>query len=326
MEAIAIQGANPNTIPSIGDIIWYSVPDMEITADMLETVAQQCNISKDFLPGKIIASDAFKRAMTTISRTWQNQSVDLGNDQYEKLMVRGIVANDFKIVKNIVAEVRNAAQELTSYRTVAKITFDYKLGDMSIQVFEPSYSAQMESLQDEFKHCSLYYNAQTIRVIIKGLIDAMSPAKMRPSGAVYFVPKEYSDMLDATEALVQATNNYRVSAAESTFVRIPLVDSVKQRDMVQKNLEIQVTEQVDNAIVDLSVLLKQPAIRKAQLTKFMTMGRELNEIVQKYEGVLEKELSIARTKKEVFNNQVIEALKKVNIAEEKKGESDTHAA
>jgi hypothetical protein len=318
MEVIAVQGANPNTIPTIGDIVWYSVPEMEITGDMLETVAKKCNISQDYLPGKIIASDAFKRATTTMSRVWQNQSADLGNDQYEKLLIRGIVANDFKIVKNVVAEIRNAAQELTSYRTVAKITFDYKAGSVSIQVLEPQYEAQINPLQDEFNHAMVYYNAQTIRVIIKGLIDAMAPVKARPSGAVYFIPKEFSDMLDATEALVKATNDYRTSNTESTFARIPLVDSVKQRDMVQKNLELQVTEQVDNAIADLAGLLKQPVIKKSQLTKFMTMGRELNETVQKYEGVLEKELSVARMKKDVFNNQVIEAVKKVNITEEKK--------
>lgn len=120
MEVIAVQGANPNTIPTIGDIIWYSVPEMEIKWDILEAVAQKCNISKDFLPGKIVPSDAFKRAVTTVSRSWQNQSIDLGNELYEKLMVRGIVANDFKIVKNVIAEIRNAAQELIGTKEFQK--------------------------------------------------------------------------------------------------------------------------------------------------------------------------------------------------------------
>jgi hypothetical protein len=143
------------------------------------------------------------------------------------------------------------------------------------------------------------------------IIKSMSPTLVRPSGAVYFIPYVHAEMVQKMEVLSKELAAYGITDYESAFESIPLIDADKTRALVEVRFEEQNTRDVDRTLVELSKLLQGTDTTTKTAAKYVEQVRTSKEIITKYEGLLNKEMSIARMKVEVLDQQVQKLVEKV---------------
>jgi hypothetical protein len=127
------------------------------------------------------------------------------------------------------------------------------------------------------------------------------------------------------EVLSKELAAYGITDYESAFESIPLIDADKTRALVEVRFEEQNTRDVDRTLVELSKLLQGTDTTTKTAAKYVEQVRTSKEIITKYEGLLNKEMFIARMKVEVLDQQVRKLVEKVaqqplisHRAEEKK--------
>lgn len=74
--------------------------------------------------------------------------------------------------------------------------------------------------------------------------------KLRPGGAVYFVPATYEQKLDSLKTLVEELNRYKDHGKEVQLARVPVVDSDDQRKLVEQQARRWVENRVESELDD----------------------------------------------------------------------------
>jgi hypothetical protein len=143
------------------------------------------------------------------------------------------------------------------------------------------------------------------------IIKSMSPTLVRPSGAVYFIPYAHAEMVQKMEVLSKELAAFGITDYESAFESIPLIDADKTRALVEVRFEEQNTRDVDRTLVELSKLLQGTDTTTKTAAKYVEMVKASKETISRYEGLLNKEMSIARMKVEVLDQQVQKLVEKI---------------
>jgi hypothetical protein len=139
----------------------------------------------------------------------------------------------------------------------------------------------------------------------------MSPTLVRPSGAVYFIPYVHADMVQKMEVLSKELASFGITDFQSAFESIPLIDADKTRALVELRFEEQNTRDVDKTLVELAKLLQGSDATARTAAQYVEQVKKSKETISKYEGLLNKEMSIARMKVEVLDQQVQKLVDKV---------------
>ncbi len=304
-------GHGGEKVPILGHLIWYSVKESRIRTSDLRKLFAQVKIPMDFMPEEPSKINAFKRATTELS---EETEVDIGRGKHAVYMVRLAAKTDEEIVKSIVKEVRDASKKaLTSedYAEIGRVHFDKDTENVRYYDLQPDsqpITAQIKQLYETY--CS-YLTGKQIRVMFHEIIKSMSPTLVRPSGAVYFIPYVHAEMVQKMEVLSKELAAYGITDYESAFESIPLIDADKTRALVEVRFEEQNTRDVDRTLVELSKLLQGTDTTTKTAAKYVEQVRTSKEIIAKYEGLLNKEMSIARMKVEVLDQQVRKLVEKV---------------
>ena len=268
----------------------------------------QIKIPTDFLPEEPSRINAFKRATTELS---EEVEVDLGQGMTAVYMIRLTAKSDDEIVKSLIKEVRDASNKKLSYEEIGRVHFDKDSEDVRYYDLKPDSQPIITQIKQIYETYCVYLTGKQIRVMIHEIIKSMSPTLVRPSGAVYFIPYVHAEMVQKMEVLSKELAAYGITDYESAFESIPLIDADKTRALVEVRFEEQNTRDVDRTLVELSKLLQGTDTTTKTAAKYVEQVRTSKEIITKYEGLLNKEMSIARTKVEVLDQQVRKLVEKV---------------
>jgi hypothetical protein len=255
--------------------------------------------------------NAFKRATTELS---EETEVDVGEGKHAVYMVRLAAKTDDEIVKSIVKEVRDASKKaLTSedYAEIGRVHFDKDTEDVRYYNLQPDSQPITTQIKQLYETYCSYLTGKQIRVMFHEIIKSMSPTLVRPSGAVYFIPYVHAEMVQKMEVLSKELTAYGITDYESAFESIPLIDADKTRALVEIRFEEQNTRDVDRTLVELSKLLQGTDTTTKTAAKYVEMVKASKETISRYEGLLNKEMSIARMKVEVLDQQVQKLVEKV---------------
>jgi len=318
-------GHGGEKVPILGHLIWYSVKESRIRTSDLRKLFAQVKIPLDFMPEEPSKINAFKRATTELS---EETEVDIGDGKHAVYMVRLAAKTDDEIVKSIVKEVRDASKKaLTSedYAEIGRVHFDKDTEDVRYYDLQPDSQPITTQIKQLYETYCSYLTGKQIRVMFHEIIKSMSPTLVRPSGAVYFIPYVHAEMVQKMEVLSKELAAYGITDYESAFESIPLIDADKTRALVEVRFEEQNTRDVDRTLVELAKLLQGTDATVKTAAKYVQQVQASKEIIAKYEGLLNKEMSIARMKVEVLDQQVHKLVEKVAqqplippMAEEKK--------
>lgn len=304
-------GHGGEKVPILGHLIWYSVKESRIRTSDLRNLFAQVKIPMDFMPEEPSKINAFKRATTELS---EETEVDIGEGKHAIYMVRLAAKTDDEIVKSIVKEVRDASKKaLTSedYAEIGRVHFDKDTENVRYYDLQPDSQPITTQIKQLYETYCSYLTGKQIRVMFHEIIKSMSPTLVRPSGAVYFIPYVHAEMVQKMEVLSKELAAYGITDYESAFESIPLIDADKTRALVEVRFEEQNTRDVDRTLVELSKLLQGTDTTTKTAAKYVEQVRTSKEIITKYEGLLNKELSIARMKVEVLDQQVQKLVEKI---------------
>ncbi len=304
-DAIAHGGEK---VPILGHLIWFSVKESRIEPEELRRLFAQIGIPTEFIQEDISPINAFKRATSELS---EEIEVPLDQNRIAVFLVRLTAKSDTEIVKSIIKEVRDQNDKRLSYEEVGRVHFDKDTKDVRYYATQPDSQPVLSQIKHLYETYGRYITGKQIRAIFHDIIESMSPTQVRPSGAVYFIPHQYADMVQKMEVLSKELIPYGITDFSSAFESIPLIDADKTRALVELRFEEQNTRDVDKTLVELTKLLQGTDATTRTGARYIEMVKKAKENIARYEGMLDKEMSISRMKVEVLDQQVQKLLEKI---------------
>jgi len=319
---IALKGGNNENI--LGNLVWFSVSDLDILREDLVKLAQHASLPEKYVPAPIRPTDAFRRATSEVGGV-----INAGGDQTTVLMVREVLSDEERVVRHLIKEVRDKKNVRLSYDQVGVIEFDRRAEAVTGAAYEDSAKSAVAKAKKLFDRYRDYYGADHIRRMLKAALDDCQAVGVRPSGGVYFVPRQYEKTAKALSSLIKTLPGNSVE-----LHLVPLVDATEQRAMVEDKLRSQVMVQVAQigsllggnaevlgvkktlkslSVEFASVLREQQTVSKTTGNNAIIQLQELKEQVGEYEGLLESNLGEVRSTLDILRRQVRTMLDRMAI-------------
>lgn len=307
-SAEEVLGHGGEKVPILGHLIWYSVKESRIKIEDMRRLFAQIGMPTDFLPEEPSNINAYKRATTELS---EEIEVKLDQNRTAVYMVRLTAKSNEEIVKSIIKEVRDAGDKRLSYEEIGRVHFDKDTEDIRYYDLQPDSQPIITQIKQLYETYRTYLTGKQIRAMFHEIIQSMSPTLVRPSGAVYFIPYVHADMVQKMEVLSKELASFGITDFQSAFESIPLIDADKTRALVELRFEEQNTRDVDKTLMELAKLLQGSDATARTAAQYVEQVKRSKETIAKYEGLLNKEMSIARMKVEVLDQQVHKLVDKV---------------
>jgi len=316
---VAIHGGNidntNNANNILGNLLWFSVSDLEILRDELVKLVQHSGVPEKYIPAPIRPTDAFRRATSEVGGV-----INSVGDETTVLMVREVLSDEERIVRHVILERRDKKQLRLSYDQIGSIEFDRSTETIIASASEDSSRAAAVKSKMLFDRYRDFYGADHIRRMLKTVLDDCQAVGVRPSGGVYFVPRQYESTAKALSSLIKTLPGNTVE-----LHLVPLMDAVDQRAMVEDKLRNHVLSQVsqigsmlggDAGVLTVkktlkslasefaAVLREQPNVSKVTASNAINQLQGLKAQIVEYEGLLETNLGEVRSTLDVLRRQV----------------------
>lgn len=214
----------------IGYLFWYTVSDTKKTYEELENLFEKVELYKRFLPQRIRAVDAFRRAASLVDR---KAVQDQDRDEKYNVLIRDISCDREFVQKKIVVEVVDEkGKQLWYYPNCADIFFDRATEEIEIDIYQYRQGVVdvAHELKAKYSELRIYYEGRHLREIVQNILREMAPVPVRPSGGVYFVPKKYEELLHKLTLLI------RKFGGSSEAFMMPLINTADAKDMLRQKL------------------------------------------------------------------------------------------
>lgn len=308
-NAAALPGKadDENRYPLLGGIVISGMRDVRITKDELVRLFKESGLSLEYLPSAVRAPDAFRRATQDIQTTVPKP---LPDGTFEFLMVRDVVSDKDEIVRHLVREVRNSSKKVLSYKHIGTMIFRRDMSDYITHSILPEADSLLAKSSSVYKEYMAYYTGKAMRDLVHKVIKSTTPVALKNFGALYFVSREHLPLMESLETFVKKINEFKVNAAmyeyDTTFEVIPMLDLEKQRCMIFEKYESQVNGSVEGTLTEMAEILnggKTPS--KGVKAKYIDTVNELRVGIEKYEKLLERDMTLAKTKVDLLEQQIL---------------------
>lgn len=295
----------------LGRLLWFSIPELKVSLDELQSLFQKNLIDEKYLPNPISPRDAFRRA----TKMAELKRVNLDQECYFNLLVRPVAEDSEKITRHIVREIVDSKNVRLSYQPIVTLihtmdknnidSFDYQTHD----VLHPAEQEALNKALAGYVECKEKYNAQNIRTLIMAILSTCSPVAVRPSGGVYFSPESYSFDIQNLQNLVLDLGQYCLDSNDKTdFRTVPVIDVGDQRDMINKSLQEEIKNDSFSLINEISEILKSGRkVYQNTAIGYIDKVHDLKAKVKEYEALLETEVCNVQSNMEL----ALEAAKKL---------------
>lgn len=286
----------------IGSILWFSITGsvtyangrretlpVRVTHDWLERQFEDLDLDKRFLPPKIKAVDAFRKATSEASREYP-----LAQDGMSALlMVREVDYDTEQVVRHVVKEIKD--------RRGKKLDYDPQLATLKFMrggrthkgkrpggeafkwaIMRHVTGAERKTVEEliaeadaRYKDLATNLHADAIRAVIRNYLTDLNAIAVKPSGGLYFVHMSRQKTVDALHELVK-----RIGQG-CTFHQLPLLDTVDQREMLTDAFQTEVEDEVRKLNGDIATLNEKSKGGKVAVSKYA-------EVKARYDAVTER--------------------------------------
>lgn len=292
-----MEDINPNMI--LGYIEMHSISGIKIYKTDLERLFAKHGMSLKYLPENIRPHDAFRRATHTAR---QSIKINHASNSNARLLVREVVCDKERIVRHLVREVVDSNNEVLDYATVGKFIFDRDTETMSHSwdmwcLDEYNYIQIIQDTQNLFYEWTVYHTKDTVRNIINDIVNSLSPVGLIARGKASFIPKTQEDEIKALKNIIDDLGNYAHETNSKPIMElIPMMDTVEQRDLLTRRIEIEISDGLDNIITEMTQALKtRDKLRGSTVERYMNDARELKRKTEQYQLLLSTRLEILQT-------------------------------
>jgi hypothetical protein len=310
-------------MPILGALTWFNLCDVDITKGDLEMLFNKFNIPEEFLPRDIKPENAFKRATTMLNTQWKNKSQPTDKDGiFYTFLVRNVNSTMDRIVRHVIAEIRDANNEKLDFKHIGSFVYKHNTCAM-----ETTINPGMESMADILSEAETtfasklqYYENGHIREIVLDLLNSTQPVNVRPTGGVFFVPKDGLPTLESLKDFIESLNDF-LPADHSAKTKPASMDSVyvmdieSQRKLFATRFDEQIDTETNAHIAEMAKFLTEEnrVIKKATLQRFMEAYKDANTSVVKYEALLRKDMEFARTRVDLMKQQLHKLIQEANV-------------
>ena len=307
----AIVKTNAQLDPSIllGHLEFHHIPDLKIHKDDLTKLFQMYNLPLSYMPNEIRPHDAYRRATATAAQTLEI-TYD-GKIKSAKLLVREVFCDNKRVMRHLVREVIDQAQEKPMYITVGRLKFDRNSNDMDVDwdanyIDEADYKGVVEAVKTLFTEWTQYHTKDTIRNIVTRMIKDTNPVSIMSRGKAVFIPKSAIDRLTDIKSMIESLHPWAIEPPAMDL--LPMIDTIDQRQFVQNRLQSDVVHEANSLMADFADLLaKNGAVKLKTVQNYTTQVMDLRQKVEDYEVLLGATMT-------TLNQQLQAALTNIQIA------------
>lgn len=279
----------------LGNLLFTNLTDMKIPEASLLGIFQANQIPESYVR-KISAADAFRRASSSL----KNQQITIvdsnGVAQTVKVEVDE-VRSDTDSIKRIVGIKRiDQANEDIAYEPIAEAIFNRQQAScvatplvFSSDPNYPEYRSLCDACIDRYSEWSVFHNKDTVRNIINRIITDTHPINLMPTGLCKFIPVNYTDMLYNLKSALGEMSAFSINpnSIGNIMEIIPVIDTVEQRGLIEKNFTAEITDELLGFVNDLKdVLTTRQSLTPRAATAYAEKFKLLKEKATDYENLL----------------------------------------
>jgi hypothetical protein len=288
----------------LGWVAWYGISDPKVEFEALKQKFEDLGLDEAALPAPLRPGDSFKRAC----RYGQQSKIPIPGqtDQYANILIRKVAMEADLLEWHMVVETVDQEGKRLGYDEVAALRFHKTKNELEIDRTDFSRQRGYAQLcnraiavfRQEFEDAQTYIDSQTLRQVIRRQLDIMRAFLLRRNGSVYFLP------------LLEWMGN------GSGFHILPLIDTEKQREMIQGAFEDEVHESAQKMLGDLQEALtaKKP-ITNGQWLDMLDRKDKLYSRAREYSDLIDREFAKAGTELALLDDSMTELLKQALIKE-----------
>ncbi len=184
--------------------------------------------------------------------------------------------------------------------------FDWSLKKKNVALVESA----LERFELEYEKARTFLDAQTIRQMVRRQLDLMRAFLLRRNGSVYFIPGDQEEQAIALCDLLDWIS------PDSGFHILPLIDTAKQREMIQAAFEDEVHESAQAMLHILSEALhNEESVTSAAWVEFMSKKEALQARAVEYSDLIDREFIKAGTELSLLDDTMTELLKQGLVKE-----------
>lgn len=297
----------------LGNLVFMNLTDMRIPESDLLNIFAGNKIPERYVR-KISAADAFRRAtsyekgktVTIIGPTAQRDNVRIEVDE---------VKCDTNCIKRIIGIKRiDQSSEDVAYEPVAEAIFnrDYGTCTTSLRLAPNATNWQVfhdvcQEIEQNFDEWSVYHNKATVRNIINRIVEDTHPISLMPTGLCKFTPSSSADLVYNLKSALSEMSAYSIDGNRGNVMEvIPVIDTVEQRSLVEKNLTAEITDELASFVGELKqTLVAKQSLPTRTANAYVEKFKFLEAKVKDYEQLLGVYISS-------LSLQLVEALQLVN--------------
>lgn len=278
----AVQNSNNSEL--LGHLFWYSIGKQLIKREDLRDLLLDCGIDEGFMPKKIRAVDAFRRATQEAKCKKPTQVPGV----YKNYFVRDIYSDRDMIQRNIVVETVDQNGKKLDYDSDEGVVKMDKATKTLITENQnnPTILDMIQEINERFHLYKELHSSQHLRVMVMGILKSLAPTPVRPNGGIYFVPESQTSGLNKLVRLCNMLN-------DSEGFKVAVVDSADNKNMVNKKLQ-------DQADEILQAAKNGRDLRKSQLVDLINLT---NDTIKGYRNYREEIF----TNKEILEEKILSA-------------------
>lgn len=290
----------------LGNLLFMSIADVEMGETELTKIFDDNGLDKNLIR-RIFASDVFRR----VTSSYKNESCTVMDTQKNEVLGASIVIDetnntDEKIVRVASVKLIDKNNEVSEYIPFLRIVFDKQTETLSVndrsmvqelnnEIFTTDWRYDISipmnrivsTIQNEYSYLRVTHDRDTIRNIIKRVVDSMQPvALMQSSGICKFIPIKYKDTLYGLKNALVDMNRFASTGKNSVEI-IPLIDTDEQRLNILESVEHETKEQLLKLTMDLKELLnKKNKLSTRSANAYIQRFKELRQKSEDYQTLV----------------------------------------
>ena len=280
-------------IPSdmlLGNLLFMNIRDMKIPENDLVSMFNSAGISTSFIR-RISPADAYRRATSSI-KGGKNSIVLNGNQG--TINVDEVSCDENEVVRVISVHGIDEQNQDVEFAKILKFRFDRYSEQLDTDYIgqwtigsNPELDNLVKTVNDRFDEWKIYHNKDTVRNLINRVVQSMHPISLMPTGICKFIPESKSDVVYSLKELMGLMSSYCVNNNEENIAEIiPVIDTVEQRGLVERNYTVEVVDEMNDLAVALNKAIAKGTLSSRQASSYIDRFTELKKKAEEYDNML----------------------------------------
>lgn len=290
----------------LGSLCWYTVAEQtRIDHATLATHLKAVGLA-DYTPLEPSDEDVFRRVCTG----HQRKKVETDDpDVFENYLIRDVVRQAGRVVKQIVVEQVDKRGEKLSHE--AAVVLEFEAGKLNIQSLLRTPSRQAMNLAElikrDFRAERGAVNAYTIREnVFRKVIMGAGATVVRPTGGVYFIMQKHA-------TTVEALTKFAGKVPGITFHPVPLINDADQAAMLRDAVENETREQIMKTLDEIDTIMSGPEITSDRYSKMVAEMNAVKARTGEYADLLDDALAGCNVLVKSYDAKMRKLFEHVNV-------------